>query len=183
MLMLQLTRVHAPFIFLAMVHNWQDLVCVCSTLQPHGLQPTRLLCPWDFPGKNTRAGCHLLLQGIFPTQGSNTSLSNLLLWQVGSLPLGHLGSQPHSSILAWKISWTEELGGSQSMGSQRVGCNWAHTQQRDLSVTHSEVSQKEKNKYRILTHVCGIQKNSTDEPICRAGIEKKTCGHTGERGG
>ena len=29
----------------------------------------RLLCPWDFPGKNIGVGCHLLLQGIFPTQG------------------------------------------------------------------------------------------------------------------
>ena len=32
---------------------------------------TRLLCPWDFPGKNTGVECHFLLQGIFPTQGSN----------------------------------------------------------------------------------------------------------------
>ena len=41
------------------------------------------------------------------------------------------------------------------------------------SVIQSEVSQKEKNKYRILTHICGIQKNGTDEPICRAGIERQ----------
>ena len=39
------------------------------------------------------------------------------------------------------------------------------------SVIQSEVSQKEKNKYCILMHICGIQKNSTDESICRAGIE------------
>ena len=31
--------------------------------------PTRFLHPWDFPGKNTRVGCHLVLQGTFPTQG------------------------------------------------------------------------------------------------------------------
>ena len=31
---------------------------LCLMLQPHGLQPTRLLCPWDFPGKNTGVGCH-----------------------------------------------------------------------------------------------------------------------------
>ena len=37
-------------------------------------EPTRLLCPWDFPGKNTRVGCHFLLQGIFPTQESNLGL-------------------------------------------------------------------------------------------------------------
>ena len=42
------------------------------------------------------------------------------------------------------------------------------------SVKQSEVSQKEKNKYRILTHICGIYKNGTDEPICRAGIERQT---------
>ena len=31
----------------------------------------RLLCPWNSPGKNTGVGCHVLLQGIFLTQGSN----------------------------------------------------------------------------------------------------------------
>ena len=31
-----------------------------DSLQPHGLQPTRLLCPWDFPGKSTGVGCHCL---------------------------------------------------------------------------------------------------------------------------
>ena len=36
--------------------------------------PTRLLCPWDLPGKNTGVGCHFLLQGIFPTQGVNPGL-------------------------------------------------------------------------------------------------------------
>ena len=39
------------------------------------------------PGKNTGVGCHALLQGIFPTQGSNPGLLRLLHWQVGSLPL------------------------------------------------------------------------------------------------
>ena len=41
----------------------------CLTLWPHGLLPTKLLCPWDFPGKNTGVGCHFLLQEIFLTQG------------------------------------------------------------------------------------------------------------------
>ena len=44
---------------------------------------TRLLCPWDFPGKNTGGGCHFLLQGIFPTQGWNPRLLCLLRWQAG----------------------------------------------------------------------------------------------------
>ena len=36
----------------------------CPTLlRPHGLQPTRLLCLWDYPGKDTGLVCHFLLQG------------------------------------------------------------------------------------------------------------------------
>ena len=46
----------------------------CLTLRPHGLQPTRLLRPWDFLGKNTGVGCHCLLQEIFPTQRLNLGL-------------------------------------------------------------------------------------------------------------
>ena len=47
---------------------------VPDSLQPHGPQPTRLLCPWDFPGKNTGVDCHSLLQRIFLTQGLNPGL-------------------------------------------------------------------------------------------------------------
>ena len=57
----------------------EGIVCVCAqlhpTLQPTGLQPASLLCPWDSPGKNTGVGCHVLLQGIFPTQGLNLHLT------------------------------------------------------------------------------------------------------------
>ena len=53
-----------------------------NLLRPHGLQPTRLLCPWDIPSKNTGMGCHFFLRGIFPTQGLN---SCLLHWQADSL--------------------------------------------------------------------------------------------------
>ena len=45
-----------------------------DSLRPHGLQPTRLLCSWDFPGKDTGVGRHFRLQGIFPTQGSNPGI-------------------------------------------------------------------------------------------------------------
>ena len=53
--------------------KWSRSV-VSDSLWPHGLQPTRLLSPWDSPGKSTGVGCHFLLQGIFPTQGSNLGL-------------------------------------------------------------------------------------------------------------
>ena len=47
---------------------------VSISLWSHRLLPARLLCPGDSPGKNTGVGCHFLLQGIFPTQGSNPGL-------------------------------------------------------------------------------------------------------------
>ena len=67
---------HCPCLFL-LGSNYT--VCVCmgvtlvmaNSLQPHGLEPARPLCPWDFPSENTGVGCHSLLQGIFPTQGLN----------------------------------------------------------------------------------------------------------------
>ena len=74
-----------------------NMLCCCflvaqscpRLLGPHGLKPTRLLCPWDFSGKNTGVGSRSLLQGIFPTQGLNPCL---LHWQADSLPLSHQGS-------------------------------------------------------------------------------------------
>ena len=61
-------------------------------MRPHGLWPARLLCRWNYPGKNTGVGCHFLLSGIFLIQGSNPCL---LHWQAGSLPLHlHLLESP-----------------------------------------------------------------------------------------
>ena len=62
---------------------------VSNSWWPHGLQPTRLLPPWDSPGKSTGVACHFLLQGLFLTQGSNPGLlhSRQMLW-----PLSHQGS-------------------------------------------------------------------------------------------
>ena len=85
-------------------------VCVCmcmccvlscsfmsDSLWSHELQATGLLCPWDFPGKNSGVGCHALLQGIFLTQGSNPHLSDVLHWQADFLPLAPPG-KPESVI-------------------------------------------------------------------------------------
>ena len=61
---------------------------VSDSLRPHGLQPARLLCPWDFPGNNTGVDCHFLLQGIFPTQGSNLGLPHCRQMLLPSEPPG-----------------------------------------------------------------------------------------------
>ena len=59
-----------------MSEKWSEHVSlsVSNSLRPHGLQPTRLLCPWNFPRQNTGMGCNSLLQGIFLTQGPNQGL-------------------------------------------------------------------------------------------------------------
>ena len=55
---------------------------VSDSVQPYGA--LQAPCPWDSPGKNTGMGSHFLLQGIFPTQGSNPGLLHcrqiLYLW-------------------------------------------------------------------------------------------------------
>ena len=129
----------------------------CSVIsdphRPHGLQPTRLLHPWDFPGKSTAVGCHCLLclwglhhpntktRQKYHTQKENyqpLSLGLSLAQMVRNLPVERetwvwslcqedsleKGMVTHFSILAWRIPWTEEPGGLQSMGSQRVRHDW-----------------------------------------------------------
>ena len=65
-----------------------------DSLRPYGLQPPRLLRPWDFSGKSTGMGCHFLLQGTFLTQGLNPGLPHCrrMLY-----PLSHQGS-PRKSL-------------------------------------------------------------------------------------
>ena len=100
-------------------HLWLSLrpclfVCLCvrahvcsvrsDCLWPLGLQPWRLLCPRESPGKNTVVGCHVLLQGTFSTQGLNPFLSCLPHWQADSLPLSHQGStHSYSFIYLWLV--------------------------------------------------------------------------------
>ena len=60
-----------------------------TLLQPNGLQPTRLHCPWNFPGKNLEWVYQFFLQSVFLNQGLNPCL---LHWQVDSLPRSHQGS-------------------------------------------------------------------------------------------
>ena len=79
---------------------------VSSSLQPHGLWPARLVCPWNSPGQNTGEGSHSLLQGIFPTQGSNPGLPHCrqILYQ-----LSHQGSS---------LEWVAVLFSRQSFKSR-----------------------------------------------------------------
>ena len=108
-------------------------MCVClvrsNSLQPHGLCPTRLLCPWDSPGKNTGVGCHFLLQGIFQTQGLNPCLLHLLRWQAHFIPLWYLGSSFYSliSYLFCKvIKWTLKILNSTKKHIEKILLSFLH---------------------------------------------------------
>ena len=96
-----------------------------DSLRPRGLAPTKLLRPWGSPGKNTGVGCHFLLQGIFPTQGSNPGL---LHWRQTLYRLSHQGSQkktknkclsevkPLSRVRLFVTLWTVAYQAPPSMG-------------------------------------------------------------------
>ena len=57
-----------------LVASHHQLLLFSRWAASHSLQPARLPSPWDSPGRNTRVGCHFLLQRIFLTQGSNLRL-------------------------------------------------------------------------------------------------------------
>ena len=65
-------------------------------------------------------------------KGSTCNAGNLGLIPGWEDPL-EMGMVTHSSILVWRIPWTEKPGGPQSMGSKRVGHNWVTNTYSDLS--------------------------------------------------
>ena len=85
---------------------------VSNSLRPRGLEPTKLLCPWDISGKKSGVGCHSLLQEIFPTQGSNPH--ELLGSLVFTIMLNHVNyanslGNPGFGLLAVLILHLEAL--------------------------------------------------------------------------
>ena len=83
---------------------------VSDSLRPHGLYS-----PWNFLGQNPGVGSLSLLPTMQETWVQSLGQEDLLEKETAT----------HSSILAWKIPSIEKPGRLQSMGSQRVGHNWA----------------------------------------------------------
>ena len=75
----------------------------CPTLRPHGLQPTRLLRPWDSPGKNAGVGCHFLLQCMKVESESEVTQSCLTLSDPMDCSLP--GSSIHGIFWATVLEW------------------------------------------------------------------------------
>ena len=74
-----------------------------DSVRPHGLQPTRLLRPWDSPGKNTGVGCHFLLQYMKVESESEVAQSCLTLSDPMDCSLP--GSSIHGIFRATVLEW------------------------------------------------------------------------------
>ena len=119
-----------------------SLTRVWLFLRPHGLKPTRLLCPWDFPGKITGVGSLFLLQGIFLTQTLNPHFLNCrwVFFFFFFLPLNHwesayrmcseifLNTRYHhlrkAEALYYKTLMLGKIEGRRRRGRQRM--RWLH---------------------------------------------------------
>ena len=74
-----------------------------DSVRPHRQQPTRLLCPWDSPGKNTGVGCHFLLQCM-----KGKSESEVTQWYPtlrNPMDCSPQGSSVHGSFQARVLEW------------------------------------------------------------------------------
>ena len=98
------------------------------------------------------------------------------IWSLGEeYPLGK-EMAPHSSILARRISWTEEPGGLQSMGLQRVRHDWAYTHTMLYMYTHIQCySEHNRLNNRLILNTCLIRewnnsKESEDESVTKPGM-------------
>ena len=90
------------------------IVLLCpNLLWPHGLQPSRLACPWNFPGKNMGVGCHFLLQEIFQfrdqTHISCTDrwffffFNHWATWELISNSRGHWMNEHSPGVSTWPL--------------------------------------------------------------------------------
>ena len=102
---------------------------VSNSFRPHRLLLTRLLCPWNSPGKNTEVGCHSLLQGIFPNQVLNLSLP------------------PCRQILYHLSHREEEQGGIEPEGKRKIAARTLSPRWEETGANFRSVI------YRVLVHM------------------------------
>ena len=132
-----------------------------NCLQHHRLQPARLLCPWDFPGKSITVGCRFLLQGVLLSQGLNP---RLLHRQVDSLRLSHLGS-PVKNLPITKRKpclWTRSS----------IQVNFSCTGPFSLSNVHVVRNNLILSALRVCEHVEGVSSSWKDKPTSNCLVRK-----------
>ena len=92
--------------------------------------PSRLLCPWDFPGKNTKVGCHFLLQRISLTQGSNSDLLHCrqILYHLSHQESG-LTVVHNTTTMCYRYCLESSVDRGTWHGFSFMGHKWAHQHQ------------------------------------------------------
>ena len=101
---------------------------VSDSLQPHGLEPTRLLCLWNSPGLNNGVGCHALLQRLFWTQGLSHESPVLQVDSLPHVPPGKTNLCRGKCLAVVVQSLTNTLGKCQFVvDSQMPICSWQRT--------------------------------------------------------
>ena len=146
--------------------KWSRSV-LSNSLRPHGLQPSRLLRPWDFSGKSTGVGCHHLLWDTFIGQHmkrasqlallvknplTNAGDIEMWVWSLGQKDLLEKGMTTHSSILALRIPWTKEPHGWATVHrvtKNQTWLKWVHTHTHTHNLYKPHWNQKSKTNNRF----------------------------------
>ena len=168
---------------------------ISNSLGSHGLQPSRLLCPWHSPGKNTGVRCHALLQGNLPNPGIKPRSPTLQVDSLSTEPQGkpkNTGMGSLSCLLGifptqesnWGLLHCRQI--LYQLSYQRSVHTHTHT---GILLSHkkneiiasaatwpSEVSQTEKDKYHMIITDVWNCKDDTNELVFknRNRITKKT---------
>ena len=128
-----------------------------DSVRPHRQQPTRLPHPWDSPGKNIGVGCHFLLQCM--KVKSESEVAQLCPTLCDLMDCSLPGSSIHGIFQARVLEWVAIAFSSMEYYSaikkntfESVLMRWMKLE----PMIQSEVSQKEKHQYSILTHIYGI---------------------------
>ena len=126
-----------------------------------GLQPTRLLCPWDFSGKSTGMSCHFLLQGIFLTQGLKLHLLCLLhcRWTLPIEPYWS-GFTIYKNQLQWNCFWNGKVRSSETF--------LFHKSNKNIGQTNKQTNKKNSpnshfSKLKINPRLAIIQRKYNQE--------------------
>ena len=117
-----------------------------DSVQPHRRQPTRLLRPWDSPGKNTGVGCHFLLQCIKMKSESEVAQSCQTLSDPTdcTLPGSCVQGILQARVLEWvAIAFSNICTINSVLFSQSLSCvrlfttPWTAARKASLSITNS----------------------------------------------
>ena len=103
------------------VHECSVTSVVSDSLWPLYTVARQAPLSMGLSSKNTGVGCHVPLQGIFPTQGSNPCILSLLHWLVGSLPLASPGKPQENPVLLVLCKW-EKIGEKGNLTLCPKGC-------------------------------------------------------------